>query len=93
MRRMLGGLVASATALTVSLLLLMAAPVSADGGYPPGPGPTVVAQKVTPPAPAVQTKVAFTGSDILQWVFVGLAAILVGALLVVVARRRSRVGS
>lgn len=91
MRRTAKGLVAMAGVLMTTLVLFMAGPALAGGGYPPSPTQTVVAQKVTPPAPAVQavqSKVAFTGADILQWVLMALAALLVGTVLVVAARRR-----
>ena len=93
MRRTAKGLATTAAVLMTTLFLFMAGPAGAGGGYPPSPVQTVVAQKVTPPAPAVQAAqtrggVAFTGADILQWVLMAMAALLVGTLLVVAARRR-----
>ena len=93
MRRPAKALFTMAGVMMTTLFLFLAGPAAAQAGYPPGPGPTVVTQRVTPPARAVQGKVAFTGTDILPWVLFGLAAILVGALLLVASRRRHRAGA
>lgn len=76
------------TGLTVmASVLSLASPVMADGnGYPPGPGVTVITRQVTPPA--APAKVAFTGTNILQWIIVAAVLALVGSLLVLAARRK-----
>lgn len=92
MRRMVKTVVAMAGVLFTTLLLLAGSPALASGekGYPPPPKPTVVVQAPSPPAAPVQGQVAFTGTNVLQWVVLGLAVMALGVLLVLVSRRRSR---
>ncbi|MDQ6797756.1 MAG: hypothetical protein M3011_07005 [Actinomycetota bacterium] len=83
--------------LVTGFMVSMAAAASA-AGYPPGPQPPVVSQTL-PPAPgpvmvasraaSSSSAVAFTGANILRWALIALVLVAVGALLVVVARRRA----
>ena len=87
MRRFLMLLAASTTMLVVFASAAMAQQ------YPPVPGP---AEGVTPgTAPgargAAGRELAFTGSDLLPLVWIGLAVLVVGTVLVVAARRRAAI--
>lgn len=93
MRRMVRTVVAVAGVALTTLLLFAGTPALASGekGYPPPPKPTVIVQAPSPPAAPVQSQVAFTGTNVLRWAVVALLVMVVGAVLVLVSRRRSRV--
>jgi hypothetical protein len=87
MRRFLMLLAASATMLVVFASSAMAQQ------YPPAPQP---AEGLTPgSAPAAGARgageLAFTGSDLLPLIWIGLAVLVLGVALVVAARRRSAI--
>jgi len=88
MRRFLMLLAASTTMLVVFASSAMAQQ------YPPAPGP---AEGLTPgSAPAgargaAGGELAFTGSDLLPLIWIGLAVLVLGVALVVAARRRSAI--
>jgi hypothetical protein len=85
MRRFLMLLAASATMLVVFASSAMAQQ------YPPAPGP---AEGVTPgsaPGARAGGELAFTGSDLLPLIWIGLAVLVVGTVLVVAARRRAAI--
>jgi hypothetical protein len=87
MRRFLMLLAASTTMLVVFATSAMAQQ------YPPAPGP---AEGVTPgTAPAAGARagegLAITGSDLLPLIWIGLAVLVLGIVLVVAARRRAAI--
>lgn len=81
--------------LATGLLASMVPAASAEGGYPPGPRPPVVAQTLPPAPPPARapSAVAFTGANILRWALVALVLVGVGTLLVAANRRRVRVAA
>ena len=89
MRRRTMTTVATLFGLATSMVLLLPTVGWADGGYPPAPKPPVVSQTLPAPAPVrVARQVAFTGADILRWVVVAAVLVALGALLLIVNRRR-----
>ncbi|MGH8984180.1 MAG: LPXTG cell wall anchor domain-containing protein [Acidimicrobiia bacterium] len=86
MRRFLMLLAASTT-----MLVVFASSAIAQQ-YPPDPGP---AEGLTPgSAPAAGARageLAFTGSDLLPLIWIGLAVLVLGAALIVAARRRAAI--
>jgi hypothetical protein len=85
MRRFLILLATSAT-----MLVVFASSALAQE-YPPTPGP---AEGVTPgsaPAAGARGELAFTGSDLLPLIWIGLAVLVVGTVLVIAARRRAAI--
>ncbi len=92
MRRRMISMTLTLAFLATGLMAAMATAASAQAGYPPGPKPPVVAQTLpSAPAPAparTASGVAFTGANILRWALIALVMLGVGALLVIVSRRR-----
>jgi len=86
MRRFLILLATSAT-----MLVVFASSALAQE-YPPTPGP---AEGVTPGtargAAGARGELAFTGSDLLPLIWIGLAVLVVGTVLVIAARRRAAI--
>ncbi|MGH9030611.1 MAG: LPXTG cell wall anchor domain-containing protein [Acidimicrobiia bacterium] len=87
MRRFLMLLAASATMLVVLATSAMAQE------YPPTPQPAEQLVPGTAPAAGARGagELAFTGSDLLPLIWIGLAVLVVGTALVVAARRRKAI--
>lgn len=89
MRRFLMLLAASTTMLVVFASSAMAQQ------YPPEPSPTDIVTPGSAPAAgargAAGGELAFTGSDLLPLIWIGLAVLVLGVALVVAARRRSAI--
>ncbi len=70
----------------VATVTVMAGSAFAQAGYPPAPQPDQVVKVLPRPA-----AVALTGSNILDWVLMAAACLIAGAMLVTIARRRTRI--
>lgn len=75
--------------LTSVVVFVLGATAAVADQYPPAP-PQAPPASVTPPPAGGGRALSFTGSDTMPLVWIGLAALVAGTVLVVAARRRVR---
>ena len=75
---------------SVGMLVVFAGSALAQE-YPPGPGEAVTTPGAPAAAPAEGPGLAVTGADTLLLLWIGLAALMVGIVLYVAARRRREI--
>jgi LPXTG-motif cell wall-anchored protein len=76
--------------LTSAVVLVLGATAAVADQYPPTPPAQGPPSQLTPPPAGGGRALSFTGSDTMPLVWIGLAALVAGTLLVVAARRRVR---
>jgi LPXTG-motif cell wall-anchored protein len=76
--------------LTSVVVVVLGASAAAADQYPPTPPAQGPPSQLTPPPAGGGRALSFTGSDTMPLVWIGLAALVAGTLLVVAARRRVR---
>jgi LPXTG-motif cell wall-anchored protein len=73
--------------LTSVVVVVLGASAAVADQYPPTPPAQAPPSQLTPPPAGGGRALSFTGSDTMPLVWIGLAALVAGTLLVVAARR------